>query len=32
LGGNQDHMETGIGAVNLAYYKKSKLLGYRVPM
>ena len=31
LGGNQDHMETGIGAVNLTFYLKSKLLGYRVP-
>jgi uncharacterized protein (TIGR02594 family) len=31
LGGNQDHMETGIGAVNLTYYLKSRLLGYRIP-
>jgi len=32
LGGNQEHMETDIGAVNLKYYLKSKLLGYRVPL
>jgi uncharacterized protein (TIGR02594 family) len=32
LGGNQDHMETKIGAVNLTYYLKSRLLGYRVPI
>ncbi len=31
LGGNQEHMETQIGAVNLRYYLKSRLLGYRVP-
>ena len=31
LGGNQEHMETGIGAVNLRHYLKSKLLGYRIP-
>ncbi len=31
LGGNQDHGETDIGAVNLKFYPKSKLLGYRVP-
>jgi uncharacterized protein (TIGR02594 family) len=31
LGGNQDHMGTDIGAVNLSYYVKSKLLGYRIP-
>lgn len=31
LGGNQEHMETEIGGVNLRHYKKSKLLGYRVP-
>ena len=32
LGGNQEHMETEIGAVNLKYYLKSRLLGYRVPI
>jgi uncharacterized protein (TIGR02594 family) len=31
LGGNQDQAETDIGAVNLKFYPKSKLLGYRVP-
>jgi TIGR02594 family protein len=31
FGGNQEHMETDIGAVNLKYYLKSRLLGYRVP-
>jgi len=31
LGGNQEHMETQIGAVNLKHYLKSKLLGYRIP-
>jgi len=31
FGGNQEHMETEIGAVNLKYYLKSRLLGYRVP-
>ena len=30
LGGNQEHMETEIGAVNLKHYLKSRLLGYRV--
>lgn len=30
LGGNQEHMNTGIGAVNLTHYPKSRLLGYRV--
>jgi uncharacterized protein (TIGR02594 family) len=31
LGGNQEHMETAIGAVNLRHYLKSRLLGYRIP-
>lgn len=31
FGGNQEHMETEIGAVNLKHYLKSRLLGYRVP-
>jgi uncharacterized protein (TIGR02594 family) len=31
LGGNQEHMETDIGAVNLKHYLKSRLLGYRIP-
>jgi uncharacterized protein (TIGR02594 family) len=31
LGGNQEHMETQIGAVNLRHYLKSRLLGYRIP-
>lgn len=31
LGGNQDDPETEIGSVNLKYYPKSRLLGYRVP-
>lgn len=31
LGGNQEHMETEIGGVNLKHYKKSRLLGYRLP-
>lgn len=32
LGGNQEHMETDIGAVNLKHYVKSRLLGYRIPL
>ena len=31
LGGNQEHMETQIGGVNLRYYLQSRLLGYRIP-
>jgi uncharacterized protein (TIGR02594 family) len=31
LGGNQDSPDTGIGQVNLKFYKKSLLLGYRIP-
>jgi uncharacterized protein (TIGR02594 family) len=31
LGGNQEHMESDIGGVNLRHYVKSRLLGYRVP-
>lgn len=31
LGGNQEHMGTDIGAVNLKHYLKSRLLGYRIP-
>lgn len=31
LGGNQENLETEIGGVNLKYYRKSRLLGYRIP-
>ncbi len=31
LGGNQEHADTQIGEVNEKHYRKSKLLGYRIP-
>jgi len=31
LGGNQNNPETNISGVNLKYYPKSRLLGYRIP-
>jgi uncharacterized protein (TIGR02594 family) len=31
LGGNQETLETEIGGVNLKHYKKSRLLGCRIP-
>ena len=31
LGGNQEHADTQIGEVNEKHYRKSKLLGYRLP-
>jgi uncharacterized protein (TIGR02594 family) len=31
LGGNQEHADTDIGEVNEKHYRKSKLLGYRIP-
>jgi uncharacterized protein (TIGR02594 family) len=32
LGGNQEHGDTDIGEVNERHYRKSKLLGYRIPL